>query len=124
MKIKKINWISQEALEAEVIVTDGEFEIMCFAQPLNYLEESELIEPIYCLNVSNLVRAEKAEYSIEKLDDPFAYRVIGKLIDKNYEKVKLGELLLELENNLLPGDINEGDFISFCCQRLDIYNIK
>lgn len=121
MKIKKVNWISQEALEAEVIVTDGEFEIICFAQPLNYLEESELIEPIYCLNVSNLVRSEKAEYSIEKLDAPFAYRVIGKLIDKNYEKVKLGELLLELDNNLLPGDINEGDFLSFCCQRLDIY---
>ncbi|TQR39814.1 hypothetical protein C7Y47_01960 [Lysinibacillus sphaericus] len=121
MKIKKINWISQEALEAEVVVTDGELEIMCFAQPLNYLEESELIEPIYCLNVSNLVKAEKSEYSIEKLDDYFAYRLIGKLIDKQYEKVKLGELLLELDNNLLPGDINEGDFISFCCQRLDIY---
>nr|WP_255504970.1 hypothetical protein [Lysinibacillus sp. SDF0037] len=121
LKIKKINWISQEALEAEVVVTDGELEIMCFAQPLNYLEESELIEPIYCLNVSNLVKAEKSEYSIEKLDDYFAYRLIGKLIDKQYEKVKLGELLLELDNNLLPGDINEGDFISFCCQRLDIY---
>jgi len=121
LKIKKINWISQEALEAEVVVTDGELEIMCFAQPLNYLEESELIEPIYCLNVSNLVKAEKSEYSIEKLDDYFAYRLIGKLIDKRYEKVKLGELLLELDNNLLPGDINEGDFISFCCQRLDIY---
>lgn len=121
LKIKKINWISQEALEAEVVVTDGELEIMCFAQPLNYLEESELIEPIYCLNVSNLVKVEKSEYSIEKLDDYFAYRLIGKLIDKQYEKVKLGELLLELDNNVLPGDINEGDFISFCCQRLDIY---
>ena len=121
MKIKKINWISQEALEAEVVVTDGELEIMCFAQPLNYLEENELIEPIYCFNVSNLVKTEKSEYSIEKLDDNFAYRLIGKLIDKHDEKVKLGELLLELDNNLLPGDINEGDFISFCCQRLDIY---
>ncbi|MGE7090726.1 hypothetical protein ACQKII_04570 [Lysinibacillus sp. NPDC048646] len=121
LKIKKINWISQEALEAEVVVTDGKFEIMCFAQPLNYLKESELIGPIYCLNVSNLMIAERKEYSIEKLDDHFAYRFIGKLIDKDYEKVKLGKLLLELDNNLLPGDINEGDFISFCCQRLDIY---
>ncbi|EIT84011.1 hypothetical protein A374_18299 [Fictibacillus macauensis ZFHKF-1] len=85
------------------------------------MKESELIEPIYCLNVSNLVKAEKSEYFIGKLDDYFAYRLIGKLIDKQYEKVKLGELLLELDNNLLPGDINEGDFISFCCQRLDIY---
>ncbi|TKI53417.1 hypothetical protein FC756_24035 [Lysinibacillus mangiferihumi] len=121
MKIKKIHWISQESLEAEVVVTDGEFEIICFAQPLNYLEESNLIESIYCFNVSDLVKAEKSEYSIEKLDNYFAYRLIGKLIDKQNEQVKLGELLLELENNLLPGDINEGDFVSFCCQRLDIY---
>nr|WP_223251658.1 hypothetical protein [Bacillus sp. LLTC93] len=120
LKIKKINWISQEASEAEVIVTDGELEIMCFAQPLNYLEESELLEPIYCLNVSDLVKVEMTEYRIEKLDDNFSYRFIGQLIDKHDEKVKIGELLLELDNNL-PGDIAEGDFISFSCQRLDIY---
>jgi hypothetical protein len=36
VKIKNINWLSQEALEAEVEVTDGKFEINCFAQPLNY----------------------------------------------------------------------------------------
>lgn len=56
-----------------MIVTDGELEIMCFAQPLNYLEENELLEPIYCLDVSDLVKAELSEYRIEKLDDNFSY---------------------------------------------------
>lgn len=120
LKIKKINWISQEVSEAEVIVTDGELEIMCFAQPLNYLEENELLEPIYCLDVSDLVKAELSEYRIEKLDDNFSYSFLGQLIDKRDEKVKVGGLLLELDYNI-PGDINEGDFISFNCQRLDIY---
>ncbi|MCY9672526.1 hypothetical protein M5W63_08355 [Bacillus pumilus] len=120
LKIRKINWISQEASEAEVIVTDGELEIMCFAQPLNYHEGNELLEPIYCLDVSDLVKAELSEFGIEKLDDHFSYSFLGQLIDKRDEKVRVGGLLLELDYNI-PGDINEGDFISFNCKRLDIY---
>ncbi|MCM2989390.1 hypothetical protein M3580_09110 [Bacillus safensis] len=121
MKVKRVNWISQEALEAEVVVSDGEFDIICFAQPFHQLEESELIQTIYCLNVSNVVKVEKRDYHIEKSVGDFSYSLIGKLIDKHGEKVKIGKLLLELDNNLIPEDIKEGDFISFCCGRLDIY---
>ena len=121
MKIKNISWISQEALEAEVIVTDGEFEINCFAQPLNYQLDSELNNPILCYNVTTVLKPDKEVYSIEKLDDEyFAYNLSGKLIDKKLEKIMVGKLLLELESIELPGDINDGDFISFRCQRLDI----
>ena len=37
-------------------------------------------------NVSNLVKAKKSKYSIEKLDD-----YLVKLIDKHYEKIDLGD---------------------------------
>lgn len=120
MKIKKIVWLTQEALEAEVVVTDGEIEITCFAQPLNYQVGSELKEPIYCYNVTNVIRLDREVYAIEKLGEYFAYSLTGKLVDKQLEKVKVGELLIELDNNMLPGDIKDGDFISFSCQRLDI----
>jgi len=118
LKIKNIEWISKEALEAEVIVTDGETEIRCFAQPLNYTEGYVLKNPIYCLNVSDLMKAEKPKYTIEKLDEYFSYRFTGKLVHK--EKVLVGKFILELDNEI-PGDINDGDFITFLCQRLDIF---
>ncbi|WP_026683878.1 hypothetical protein [Heyndrickxia coagulans] len=118
MEIKNIEWISKEALEAEVIVTDGETEIRCFAQPLNYAEGCVLKNPIYCFNVSDIIKAKRPKYTIERLDEYFSYRFTGKLVNK--AKVIVGKFLLELDNKI-PGDINEGDFISFLCQRLDIF---
>jgi len=120
VRVKKIDWLSREALEAEVVVTDGEFEITCFAQPLNYQVGSELKDPICCYNVANVIKLDREFYTIKKLGEYFAYSLSGKLVDKQLEKVMVGELLLELDNNILPGDIKNGDFISFSCQRLDI----
>lgn len=120
MRIEKIDWLSQEALEAEVVVSDGEFEVTCFAQPLIYQVGCELKEPILCYNATNVLKLDKEVFAIDKLGEYFAYSLSGKLVDKKLETVMVGKLLLELDNNILPGDINEGDFLSFSCQRLDI----
>ncbi|MEC1262367.1 hypothetical protein P9D34_18475 [Bacillus swezeyi] len=119
MKIKRINWLSREALEAEVVVTDAESEITCFAHPLNYKEDSELKDPIYCHDVTDLVKAEKEVHLIEKLDGHFEYSFTGELVDKQLELVKIGQFLLELDTDW-PGDIEDGDFVSFISKRLDI----
>ncbi|MBY0185056.1 hypothetical protein ACIGEH_02720 [Bacillus altitudinis] len=121
MKVKRVNWISQEALEAEVVVTDGEFDISCFAQPFKQLGEDEFIETIFCLNVQNIVKVDQRDYHIEKSVGHFSYCLVGECIDKHDGKVQLGNLLFELDNRLIAGDIIDGDFISFCCERLDIY---
>lgn len=119
MKIKKIDWLSREALEAEVVVTDGESEIICFAHPLNYKVDSDLEEPIYCFDVVDLVKSDEEVHMIEKLDGHFEYRFTGQLIDKQLETVEVGQFLLELDANW-PGDIKNGDFVSFVSKRLDI----
>lgn len=120
MKITKIEWLSQEALEAEVAVTDGTFEVICFAHPLHYQVGSELIEPIYCYDTTNVVKSVDNEYNIEKLAEYFAYHITGKLVDKQNGLVMVGQVLLEVDSNMLPGDIREEDFISFSCKRLDV----
>ncbi|GIN75381.1 MULTISPECIES: hypothetical protein [Bacillus] len=119
MKIKKIDWLSKEALEAEVVVTDGESEIICFAHPLNYKVDSNLEEPINCFEVTELVKADKKVYMIEKLDGHFEYRFTGQLVDRQLETVKVGQFLIELDTDW-PGDIENGDFVSFISKRLDI----
>lgn len=120
MRINKINWISEEALEAEVIVTDGTFKVICFAQPLTYQEGSELSEPICCFDTTNIVRSDDNKYKVEKLAGYFSYYLTGRLIDRINGIVRVGGLLFELEGKMLPGDIKEGEFISFCCERLDL----
>ncbi|KAA6450520.1 hypothetical protein [Bacillus swezeyi] len=119
MKIKRIDWLSREALEAEVVVTDGESEIICFAHPLNYKVDSNLEEPINCFEVAELVKADKEVYMIEKLDGHFEYRFTGQLVDRQLETVKVGQFLIELDTDW-PGDIENGDFVSFISKRLDI----
>ncbi|WP_226528736.1 hypothetical protein [Metabacillus niabensis] len=120
MKITKIEWLSGEILEAEVEVTDGEHFVKCFAHPLQKDEGSELKDPIYCYDVTQIIKAEENKYEVVKLGNNFNYLLTGQLIDKNNEIVKLGEFLFELDSSLIPGDINEGDYISFNCERLDI----
>lgn len=121
MQIINIIWLSQEALEAEVIVSDGAHNIMCFSQPFQCEIGDELDGPLYCFNVTELVKSKDNIPYIEKLNDHFSYRLTCKLHDKENLQVMLGNLLIELDNDTIPGDILEDDFITFECQRIDIY---
>lgn len=121
MKISKIEWISEGIKEAVVEVTDGKFSVKCFSQPLNYPLDSEINDPLYCYDVNYIVKSYENTYKVEKLSSYFAYNFIGKLVDKNNNRVKVGEIFLELDLTSLPGDINEGDYIQFECSRLDLY---
>src|SRR5699024_481657 len=120
MKVKRIDWLSPEASEAEIVITDGEFDLTCFSQPFKYQLGSILNEPIYSFDVSAIAKSNKNIYKAEKLDDNFAYRLTGKLLDKQKGKVIIGNFIIELDNEVLPGDIEENDFIIFSSSRLDI----
>ncbi|SEN50337.1 hypothetical protein SAMN04489762_2408 [Terribacillus saccharophilus] len=121
MQIINKTWLSKEALEAEITVSDGAHNIMCFSQPFQYELGSNLDEPLYCFNVTELVRSKDNIPYVEKLNDHFSYRLTCKMHDKENQQVLLGKILLELDNDTIPGDILEDDFITFECQRIDIY---
>lgn len=120
MKVKKIDWLSLEASEAEVIVTDGEFDLVCFSHPFNYQLGSNLKEPIYSFDTNNIVKSDRQIYTLEKLDDNFSYQITGKLVDKQRGRIMLGKLFIELDEDIIPGDIEKNDFISFSSSRFDI----
>lgn len=48
------------------------------------------------------------------------YHLTGKLIDRVNGLVRVGGLLFALEGVMLPGDVKEGEYISFCYRRLDL----
>lgn len=119
--INNVNIISESSLEAEIIVTDGINELICFSQPCKLIANQRLTEQLYCFNNKNLIRSNCQEYYIEKLKEPLAYNLIGKLIDKKNNLVIVGEIVLKLEEASIPKDILENEYVSFYCQRIDIY---
>ena len=51
IKIENVNWLSKTAQEAEVCLSDGYFQIVCFSQP--FYDEVKL--PLYAININNIV---------------------------------------------------------------------
>lgn len=121
VKVSKVTMISKISLEAEVLITDGFNELVCFSQPCNLIVNQSLTEPVYCFGNKNIVRAVSEECHIDKLKESLAYNLVGKLIDKKNNLVKIGEILLQLEENCIPKDILENEYVSLYCQRIDIY---
>ncbi len=113
--------ISESALEAEVLITDGLNELICFSQPCNLIANQRITEHVYCFNNKNVIRADNEDCHIEKQKEALAYNMIAKLIDKKNNLVKVGEIVLQLEEGSIPKDILEDEYISFYCQRIDIY---
>ena len=121
LRIIDVNWLSKEAMEAEVTITDGIFILKCFSHPFNY-DLNEIINvPLYCFDVNNVTKVKTGETTVNKLIDYFAYNISGELIDKNEAAVKVGEIIFFIENSELPGDLEKGDFISLTCKRIDLY---
>lgn len=119
--INNITMISEVSLEAEVSITDGINELVCFSHPCNLTVNQRIKEPVHCFNNKNVVRADNDNCHIEKQKYSLAYNISGKLIDIKNNLVKVGEIVVQLESGAIPKDILEDEYISFYCQRIDIY---
>lgn len=120
VKVDKLNWLSQEAKEAEVFLSDGDFSIICFSHPFKEGIGSVISQPLYTLNAKEILKLNGEErFSVEN-EDGFNYKLAGRVIDKRKDQIKVGEFIIELDNPI-PEDIQDGSYISFSCDRIDIY---
>ena len=120
IKIEKIVWMSKEANEAEIYLSDGKFNIISFSHPFNGSEGDLFDGILYGFNATRIFSSEEKKFSIEKSSDYFGYLFIGILIDSKMKHVKVGEFVIELDNDI-PLDILENTYISFECERIDLY---
>jgi hypothetical protein len=81
IKISKINWLSEEAKEAEVYLFDGRFNIISFSHPFNQAVGETVQLPLYALDAKNIYRLNGEEKcSVEKVDDVQLWHpIIGEL---------------------------------------------
>ena len=121
VKIDKLNWLSEETKEAEVYLSDGDFNVLCFSHPFDKELGSTVPQPLYTLNAREIFRLDGEErFSVVKEEGSYDYKLAGRVIGKNENQVKVGEFILELDNPL-PNDIQFGNYVSFICDRIDIY---
>jgi hypothetical protein len=119
--VKRIEWdgYGPPDGEAYVTVTDGKFELLCFCCPCDLrVEGEELKEEIHTFSQKNTIKSDIADYSIQKLPDYFAYYLTAKVIDKAKHIVAIGDIPIYTYH--IPDEVQEGDFVSFQCGRLDI----
>ncbi len=117
MYIKEVVDYYQEGQEADILVTDGQFDILCYAQPYSGKYNSNF--SLAPLDYSDIMTASKKEYKIDKLDvGYYSYFIRGKLISVEKGLVKIGGLIIE-DINIIPKDIKVGDFIEFAVSRMD-----
>lgn len=120
IKITKINWLSKEAKEAEVFLSDGKYSIVAFGQPFEGKPGDVVKPPFYALEAREIY-AQNREYSYSaiRVGSAFTHNLAGKVIDKTLNMIKVGSFTIELDNQL-PNDIQNGDFITCVCSRIDI----
>ena len=53
----------------------------------------------------------------------YSHTIQGELYSKMLGKVRVGNFYISIDKEKIPGDVFDGDFITFNCIRLDAYSI-
>ena len=118
MYIKEIISYDEEAREADLIISDGKYEIMSYAQPFlkEYTNDKFIL---IAFDSDDIMTIDKEEYAIEKTSQGyFSYNFKGKLLDSKKGIVAINNIIIE-DVGWIPKDIQDGQFIEFKCLRVD-----
>ena len=119
MYIQDILHFDKGGKEAEVIVSDGVYEVLCYAFPIDAVRIGMAISGLSGYSCSNVVRAVKRRYAVSKLSPYFAYSMTGKVFSIQERIIHVGDLKVSLDA-YIPNDISNGEYVSFDVQRLDL----
>lgn len=119
MYVEKIISFDKHDQEADLIVSDGINKVLCYAYPISKVQINQKINSICGFDCTNIERANKSESDINKLQEHYAYTLVGKVVSKENNLVHVGELEVYLDEQI-PHDILENEFIIFNVTRLDL----
>lgn len=121
MKVEKVFWISRDAEEAEVRLSDGERVCVAFCQPCEY-EEGALVDgPLRAFITKAVMLSRGDQVALERISDTsFAHKCVGRVVDVQQGLVEIGGFEIELDESI-PAGASRGDLIDFECARLDLW---
>lgn len=120
MIIKEIKWMDRSIREAIVLVSDGRYSLVCFSHPCNYSIGEQVKDLLYCLDAQDVVLANQDIYMVSHDAWEFSHKICGRLCDSSRGIVCVGELQLQIDASIIPGDIKSGQFIQFSATRIDL----
>ena len=120
MKVKEVVAFDEASGEADLLLSDGERELLCFC-PLCSVKSPRDADSINAFEADGIMIADEPGFSIEKTDaGRYAYRLQGRVAATEPPAVAIGGLRVTLDQPL-PGDIKQGDFVVFTALRLDCF---
>ncbi|ECB9706056.1 hypothetical protein FL866_13735 [Listeria monocytogenes] len=120
IKVKSIHWLDEDAREADVVLTDGEYNVVCFSYPCELTLNGVYNELIYSFDPFDIFKLNQAEYSMEKPNDNQELSILkGKLIDATDSIIQIGEFRIDISEGDIAQDIYEGDFVELKVHRID-----
>lgn len=121
MFIKRIDSFDNYSGEADLIVSDGTYELLCycglFQNESEMMPNLKIIESFLC---ENIIRVENKEYLIIKQKEYYSYHLQGKVLDADNHIVCIRNIIIKLDAPI-PRDIRNQEFIGFDVVRLDCY---
>ncbi len=119
--IKEIEYLSNDAKEALVTITDGNYKCVAFCQPCNKTIADLVKQPLLAFETKGIEKIASSSLNFNRINSTLKYEICGQVMDFEKGIVSVGLILLELSAPL-PGDINVGDTIRFICERIDLLN--
>ena len=119
MFVKEIKNYDDFSNEADIIVTDGTYEVLCYCHPAEFYEKGSTVQEILSLFAKDIMRISDKMYEVKKLeDDYYAYHLQGEVIKIDKPIIRIGGLEIVLDSPLAK-DIKLGEFIEFDVYRLN-----
>ncbi|QJB56848.1 hypothetical protein [Pseudodesulfovibrio sp. zrk46] len=119
MKIQAIKWLSRDAEEASILVSDGKYSCWCFCHPCS-AQIGDIVSELYTLDAKRCMAAPGTAPYITKHSVGDGHDLCGHLFNKENSIISIGDILVEIDADV-PGDIVEGDIVEFSCGRIDAW---
>lgn len=118
MFVKEIKDIDKNSGEADVLVSDGRYEVMCYCHPLENKKQGAKVSEISTLFAEDIMRIDDAEYSVRKEAGHYSYYLQGKVIGTQKPLISIGKIIIRLDKPMAK-DIKQGEFVQFKVERLN-----
>lgn len=118
MFIKAIKDYDADSGEAELIVSDGTYELLCYCHPCENANIGAEIIVVSSLFAEDIMRIDSKEYLIAKGEDYFSYHLQGKVVDRQKPIIAIGDIKIQLDKPIAK-DIQVDEFVEFYVYRLD-----
>ena len=119
MIVKQIKNYDNFSYEADIIVTDGISEVLCYCHPAEMYKSGAPVKEILSLFAKDVMRVSSSECLIIKLAyNHYAYHLQGEVINIDEPVIRIGGLEIILDTHLAK-DIKLGEFVE-----LDVYRLN